>query len=90
MFGIGKSGIGERCGAVECEIEVLYDILAWGVLEKMKTHPLSSNARKSTKSGVAHFRPFCQVLPGAAVHVARPHFTIHCVLLYSLVLYIAL
>lgn len=37
---------------VECEIEVLYHILAWGMLEKMKNNPLYSNARKSTKSGV--------------------------------------
>ena len=56
-----KNGLGIRfvgdwgkwdSGAVECEIEVLYDILALGVLEKMKIHPLSSNACKSTKSGL--------------------------------------
>ena len=64
MLGILESGIGERCGAVECEIEVLYDILAWGVLEKMKIHPLHSNTRKSTKSGVVHFASFCTVPPG--------------------------
>ena len=63
-WGFGKSGIGERFGAVECEIEVLYDILAWGVLEKMKIHPLHSNTRKSTKSGVVHFALFCTVPPG--------------------------
>lgn len=45
--------LGKRdSGAVECEIEVLYDILALGVLEKMKIYPLHSNTRKSTKSGV--------------------------------------
>ena len=38
-LGLVESGIGERCGAVECEIEVLYGILACGVLEKMKIHP---------------------------------------------------
>lgn len=34
---------------VECEIEVLYQILAWGILKKMKIYPMSSNARKSIK-----------------------------------------
>lgn len=47
-WGLGKWD----SGAVECEIEVLYKILAVGVPEKMKTYPLSSNTRKSTKSGV--------------------------------------
>lgn len=49
---------------VECEIEVLYGILAWGVLEKMKTHPPSRNARKSRKSGLVHFVSFCTAPPG--------------------------
>lgn len=44
---------------VECEIEVLYQILAWGILKKMKIYPMSSNARKSTKGGIIHFALFC-------------------------------
>ena len=50
-LGFGKSGIGERWGTVECEIEVLYDILAWGVLEKMKTHPVKQCLQKYKKRG---------------------------------------
>ena len=46
-----ESGIGERCGAVECEIEVLYGILAWGVLEKMKKHPRQAIPAKVQKTG---------------------------------------
>ena len=53
MFGIGESGIGEQWGAVECEIEVLYDILAWGVLEKMKMHPSIAIPAKVQKAGFA-------------------------------------
>lgn len=37
-LGLGKWNRG-AVGTVECEIEVLYDILALGVLEKMKIHP---------------------------------------------------
>ena len=40
-------------GAVECEIEVLYDILALGVLEKMKIHPLIAMPAKVQKAGFA-------------------------------------
>ena len=39
MLGIGGKWDRGAVEAVECEIEVLYDILAWGVLEKMKIHP---------------------------------------------------
>lgn len=53
MFGILESGIGEQCGTVECEIEVLYDILALGVLEKMKTHPGQAMPAKVQKAGFA-------------------------------------
>lgn len=49
-WGLVKVGQGSGWWLVECEIEVLYEILARGVLEKMKKHPLSSNASKSKKS----------------------------------------
>lgn len=57
-----KNGLGIRfvvdwrkwdSGAVECEIEVLYDILALGVLEKMKIHPLIAMPAKVQKAGFA-------------------------------------
>ena len=38
-WGLGESGIGDGWWLVECEIEVLYQILAWGILKKMKIHP---------------------------------------------------
>ena len=38
---VGDFGKWDRGGwwLVECEIEGLYGILAWGVLKKMKIHP---------------------------------------------------
>lgn len=48
-WGLGKWD----SGAVECEIEVLYDILALGVLEKMKIHPLIAMPAKVEKAGFA-------------------------------------
>ena len=38
-LGFGENGIGDDWWLVECEIEVLYQILSWGMLEKMKIHP---------------------------------------------------
>lgn len=75
-------------GSVECEIEVLYDILALGVLEKMKIHPLSSNACKSTKSGVVHFALFCTVSPGAG-STRRPAalFYTYCTIVHSCIIH---
>lgn len=53
--------------AVECEIEVLYEILAWGVLEKMKIHPLIAMPAKVQKAGFNILRYSVQYRP------ARPH-----------------
>lgn len=77
-------------GAVECEIEVLYDILALGVLEKMKIHPLIAMPAKVQKAGFNILPYFVQCRPARSVHVARPRSFIHTVLLYTLVLYTAL
>ena len=79
-LGFGKVGQGERCGAVECEIEVLYDILAWGVLEKMKMHPSIAIPAKVQKAGLHILRYSVQCRPAWAVHVARRLFTCtHCI-----------
>lgn len=77
-------------GAVECEIEVLYDILALGVLEKMKIHPLVAMPAKVQKAGLYILRYSVQCRPALAVHVDRPRSFIHTVPLYTLVLYTAL
>ena len=82
--------IGDGWWLVECEIEVLYQILAWGVLKKMKNNPHGIKPAKVQKTGLYILLFFVKSCPAWAVHVARPRFTIHCVLLYSLVLYIAL
>lgn len=58
-------------GAVECEIEVLYEILAWGVLEKMKIHPLIVMPAKVQKAGLYILPHSVQYRPARAVHVAR-------------------
>lgn len=58
-------------GAVECEIEVLYDILALGVLEKMKIHPLIAMPAKVQKAGFNILRYSVQCRPAWDVHVAR-------------------
>lgn len=52
-MGLVESGIGDGWWLVECEIEVLYDILALGVLEKMKTHPSIAIPAKVQKAGFA-------------------------------------
>ena len=58
-------------GTVECEIEVLYDILAWGVLEKMKIHPGQAMPAKVQKAGFNILPHSVQYRPAWAVHVAR-------------------
>ena len=87
---LGKWDRGWDRGAVECEIDVLYDILALGVLEKMKMYPRIAIPAKVQKAGLYILRYSVQCRPALAVHVARPHSFIHTVLLYALVLYIAL
>lgn len=77
-------------GAVECEIEVLYEILALGVLEKMKISPRQVMPAKVEKAGFNTLPYSVKCRPAWAVHVARPHSFIHTVLLYTLVLYTAL
>lgn len=52
MLGIGGKWDRGAVEAVECEIEVLYDILAWGVLEKMKIHPCQAMPAKVQKAGL--------------------------------------
>lgn len=94
-----KNGLGIRfvvdwrkwdSGAVECQIEVLYDILALGVLEKMKIHPLIAMPAKVQKAGLYILLHSVKCRPALAVHVARPRSFIHTVPLYTLVLYTAL
>lgn len=63
---VGDLGKRDR-GAVECEIEVLYDILALGVLEKMKIHPLIAMPAKVQKAGLYILPRSVQCRP------ARPH-----------------
>ena len=75
MLGIGgkwdRGGIGVDKGAVECEIEVLYDILAWGVLEKMKMYPGPAMPAKVQKAGFNILPYLVKCCPAWAVHVAR-------------------
>lgn len=61
-LGLGKVGQGSGWWLVECEIEVLYGILAWGVLEKMKTHPVKQSPQKQKKQACT----FCPILYSTA------------------------
>ena len=59
-----ESEIGSGWWLVECEIEVLYEILAWGVFKKMKIHPCQVIPAKVQKAGLhtcALFVKSCQV-----------------------------
>lgn len=75
---------------VECEIEVLYQILAWGVLKKMKNNPHGIKPAKVQKAGLHTFALFVKSYPAWADSCYTATHSIHTVLLYSLVLYIAL
>lgn len=75
-WGLGKWD----SGAVECEIEVLYDILALGVLEKMKIHPLIAMPAKVQKAGFNTLPYSVKCCLAWAVHVARRLFACtHCI-----------
>ena len=52
---------------VECEIEVLYQILAWGVLKKMKNNPHAVKPAKVQKAGLYILLFFVKSCP------ARPY-----------------
>ena len=61
---------------VECEIEVLYQILAWGVLKKMKNNPHGIKPAKVQKAGLHTFALFVKSCQAWAVHVARHCFAV--------------
>ena len=64
MFGIGRR---LAISLVECEIEVLYQILAWGILEKMKNNPRQVMPAKVQKAGLHTCALFVKSCP------ARPY-----------------
>lgn len=83
--------------AVECEIEVLYEILACGVLEKMKIHPRQAMPAKVQKAGFnilphsVQYRPARPYTsPGVCllVHIVQLYctYTIHSVIVRFIVL----
>ena len=70
-FGLGESGIEDGWWLVECEIEVLYQILAWGIVEKMKNNPRQAMPAKVQKAGLHTCALFVKSCPAWAIHVAR-------------------
>ena len=65
---------------VECEIEVLYGILAWDVFKKMKKYPHLAIPAKVEKAGLYILSHSVQCCPARAVHVARRLFACtHCI-----------
>lgn len=75
-WGLGKWD----SGAVECEIEVLYDILALGVLEKMKIHPLIAMPAKVQKAGFNILPYFVQCRPATLFYT-------HCTIVHSCIIH---
>ena len=76
-LGLGKVGWGSGWWLVECEIEVLYQILSWGMLEKMKNNPHGIKPAKVQKAGLHTFAFFVKSCPALVCLYTLYSCTVH-------------